>query len=165
MRNLFLLLTFIFYASFSWAQDSTMQEKKGTISTIRQKLNSSMSNLNQSTDSLKHKQSPDALNLPADSLKQIKWNAQVINQKYDSIQTILGGQHKLTTVTDSLTKHATQPIKKVTHGVDSLQQKAESYIQGKLDSVKQKLNRPLDKVNSNIASLEKRKQRHRSKDR
>jgi len=41
------------------------------------------------------------------------------------------------------------------HGADSLQQKAENYVQGRLDSIEQKLNKPLDKVNSKISSIEK----------
>jgi len=155
MRNLFLILISVCYASLSWAQDSTRQEKKGIISTVHEKLNSSTTNVNQSTDSLKHKLSAKTLHHAADSLTQSKWNAKAASQKYDSLQQILGSQNKLTTVTDTVTKRITKPSDKLKQGADSLQHKADNYLQAKLDSVEQKFNKPLDKLNSNISSIEK----------
>jgi hypothetical protein len=132
-----------------------MREKKGIISTVREKLNSSTTNVNHSTDSLTQKLSADTLSRSTDSLKHSKWNAKGANQKYDSIQQVLKIKNKLTTVTDTVTKRITKPIDKIKQGADSLQQKADNFLQRRVDSVEQKLNKPLVKVNSKISSIEK----------
>lgn len=154
MRSIFFILILVCCVSISWAQDSVRHERQGIISTLREKLRTSPSKLFHSNDSLKHKPSGDTLNVPADSSKHSKWNARA-KQKYDSIQQVFEIQNKVTHGTDSVINAATNPVNTLENSVDNLQQKTDNHLQGKVDSMKQKLNNPLDNINTRLSSIEK----------
>jgi len=141
-------------AFISKAQDSTLHQSEGIISTLRQKINSSGSNINASTDSLKQKLPTDTLKLPADTLGLSKWKTKLSGDQVDSLKRKIAG-NKITSVPDSATKRISKPIDAIKNRSDSLQHKAANFVQQRIDSAEQKLAEPINKINSKISSVEK----------
>jgi hypothetical protein len=154
-KILILLSVLICAALVSRGQNSTHQEKKGIISSIREKLNKDIPKTNTSTDSLPKKLAADTLKNPIDSLKQSKWSGNVANQKYDSIQEVLEGRDKITSTTDSITTIVNKPFDKVATLADSPQQKSGDFIQRRVDSLQQRVDKPIDKINDKASRLTK----------
>src|SRR5688500_12497585 len=154
-KNLILLSILICMAALSKGQDSTYQEKKGVVSSIREKFNKDIPDTNISTDSLHKKLAVDTLKKPIDSIKNSKWSGKVANQKSDSIQKVLEGRNKITSITDSITHIVNKPLDKAENFADSLQRRARTFVERRIDSVQQHLEKPIDKINDKASNITK----------
>lgn len=100
------------------------------------------------------KNAHDTLKLPADSLHLLKRGDQT-RAKYDSVQQALTRPTELNSFADSVANLATGPMSKVVRSTVKFQERVETAVQNKLDSVESKLNKPLGELGEKVSSVTK----------